>query len=134
MQNVKQLEDVALAGIPLAIVVRVLLTRIEDEGTVVEAVGDTVPLGVGDVVPAGAAQAKTPSAFPRRAWSGSHDISAHAMPSNSGSIRYQTAAPSLCEHDGGRNSPISRVAARVSSTALKGRAEMTVASRQRSLA
>ena len=83
---------------------------------------------------AGAAQAKTPSAFPRRAWSGSHDISAHAMPSNSGSIRYQTAAPSLCEHDGGRNSPISRVAARVSSTALKGRAEMTVASRQRSLA
>ena len=55
MQNVKQLEDVALAGIPRAIVVRVLLTRIEDEGTVVEAVGDTVPLGVGDVVPPGAA-------------------------------------------------------------------------------
>src|SRR5438552_16041452 len=55
MQNVKQLEDVALAGIPRAIVVRVLLTRIEDEGTVVEAVGDPVPLGVADVVPPGAA-------------------------------------------------------------------------------
>src|SRR5439155_1634038 len=139
MQNVKQLEDVALACIPRAIVVRVLLTRIEDEGTVVEAVGDPVPLGVGDVVPPGAAVEAVRNAVAVGV-EAIRDVGAgvravwHAILVSVGSVVLPwTAGPRRCEPDGGMNSPIPRMAARVSSTVLNGRGEMRVASRQRSL-